>query len=161
MCVCSVERKAGNHQWRQLRVPVNQHRGYCCFQASHGSPWHHASFRLQCGKGGLRSYNTVTVLCLSAVWREMVAMQRRGTNVVVGADRAKLGAKELDVPSVLSRNRRQITAILVSLTVFVVLLSKCTCLQGSNHNFPVVPAEPVMPAVPAMSNTIPESMLCC
>lgn len=54
----------------------------------------------------------------------MVAMQRRGTNVVVGADRAKLGAKELDVPSVLSRNRRQITAVLASLTVFVVLLSE-------------------------------------
>lgn len=61
---------------------------------------------------------------VAAVWREMVAMQRRGTNVVVGADRAKLGAKELDVPSVLNRNRRQITAVLVSLTVFVVLLSE-------------------------------------
>ena len=70
-------------------------------------------------------------MCVSVVWREMVAMQRRGTNVVVGADRAKLGAKELDVPSVLSRNRRQITAILLSLTVFVVLLSKFAGLKPS------------------------------
>lgn len=54
----------------------------------------------------------------------MVAMQRRGTNVVVGGDRQKLGAKELDVPAVVKRNRKQITAILVSLTVFAVLLSK-------------------------------------
>lgn len=59
----------------------------------------------------------------NTVWREMVAMQRRGTNVVVGGDRQKLGAKELDVPAVVKRNRKQITAILVSLTVFAVLLN--------------------------------------
>lgn len=51
-------------------------------------------------------------------------MQRRGTNVVVGDDRQKLGAKELSLTSVVSRNRKQITAVLASLTVFAVLLSK-------------------------------------
>ena len=51
-------------------------------------------------------------------------MQRRGTNVVVGEDRHRLGAKELDVLSVVKRNRKQITAVLVSSTVFVILLSK-------------------------------------
>lgn len=61
---------------------------------------------------------------VNAVWREMVAMQRRGTNVVVGEDRQKLGAKELHVTSVVKRNRKQLTAVLVSLTVFAILLSK-------------------------------------
>ena len=59
-------------------------------------------------------------------------MQRRGTNVVVGGDRQKLGAKELDVSAVVKRNRKQITAVLVSLTVFAILLSKllqCMDLQ--------------------------------
>lgn len=51
-------------------------------------------------------------------------MQRRGTNVVVGADRAQLGAKELNMASVLQRNKKQITAVLASLTVLAVLLSK-------------------------------------
>ena len=54
----------------------------------------------------------------------MVAMQRRGTNVVVGGDRQKLGAKELDVSAVVKRNRKQITSVLASLTVFAVLLSE-------------------------------------
>ena len=54
----------------------------------------------------------------------MVAMQRRGTNVVVGPDRAKLGAKELNMTSVVKRNKKQITAVLASLTVLAVLLSK-------------------------------------
>ena len=51
-------------------------------------------------------------------------MQRRGTNVVVGGDRQKLGATELDMSAVVKRNKKQITAVLVSLTVFAVLLSK-------------------------------------
>lgn len=51
-------------------------------------------------------------------------MQRRGTNVVVGEDRQKLGAKELHVTSVVKRNRKQLTAVLVSLTVFAILLSE-------------------------------------
>lgn len=59
----------------------------------------------------------------NTVWREMVAMQRRGTNVVVGPDRAKLGAKELNMGSVLKRNKKQITAVLASLTVLAVLLN--------------------------------------
>ena len=63
-------------------------------------------------------------LSARVVWREMVAMQRRGTNVVIGGDRQKLGAKELDLTSVVKRNKKQITAVLVSLTVFAVLLSK-------------------------------------
>lgn len=59
-------------------------------------------------------------------------MQRRGTNVVVGEDRQKLGAKELHVTSVVKRNRKQLTAVLVSLTVFAILLSKlCHCLDFS------------------------------
>lgn len=61
-----------------------------------------------------------------------MAMQRRGTNVVVGGDRQKLGAKELDLTAVVKRNKKQITAVLVSLTVFAVLLSKCSSnLYGS------------------------------
>ncbi len=59
-----------------------------------------------------------------AVWRDMVAMQRRGTNVVIGGDRQKLGARELDLTSVVKRNKKQITAVLISLTAFAVLLSK-------------------------------------
>lgn len=76
--------------------------------------------------GILRTYVALylTTFVVDAVWREMVAMQRRGTNVVVGGDRQKLGAKELDISAVLKRNRKQITAVLVSLTVFAVLLSK-------------------------------------
>ena len=62
--------------------------------------------------------------CLLAVWREMVAMQRRGTNVVIGGDRQKLGARQLDPRAVINRNKKQITAVLVSLTVFAILLSK-------------------------------------
>ena len=59
-------------------------------------------------------------------------MQRRGTNVVVGEDRQKLGAKELHVTSVVKRNRKQLTAVLVSLTVFAILLSKrCHHLDSS------------------------------
>ena len=74
------------------------------------------------------------IVCFAAVWREMVAMQRRGTNVVVGEDRQKLGAKELHVTSVVKRNRKQITAVLISLTVFAILLSKCLDLsKGPCH----------------------------
>ena len=71
--------------------------------------------------------------CDVAVWREMVAMQRRGTNVVVGGDRQKLGAKELDVSAVVKRNRKQITAVLASLTVFAVLLSKSPACQSNSQ----------------------------
>ncbi len=53
-----------------------------------------------------------------------MAMQRRGTNVVIGGDRQKLGARELDLTSVVKRNKKQITAVLISLTAFAVLLSK-------------------------------------
>ena len=63
-------------------------------------------------------------LSARAVWRDMVAMQRRGTNVVIGGDRQKLGARELDLTSVVKRNKKQITAVLISLTAFAVLLSK-------------------------------------
>lgn len=59
-------------------------------------------------------------------------MQRRGTNVVVGDDRQKLGAKELSLTSVVSRNRKQITAVLASLTVFAVLLSKPSAPSASS-----------------------------
>ncbi|KAL0044951.1 hypothetical protein WJX82_003051 [Trebouxia sp. C0006] len=59
----------------------------------------------------------------NTVWRDMVAMQRRGTNVVIGGDRQKLGARELDLTSVVKRNKKQITAVLISLTAFAVLLN--------------------------------------
>ena len=75
-----------------------------------------------------------------AVWRDMVAMQRRGTNVVIGGDRQKLGARELDLTSVVKRNKKQITAVLISLTAFAVLLSKLfkVSLLAMEHNVSVV-----------------------
>ncbi len=79
---------------------------------------------LCCGKQLSREHKRFWYLMVSAVWRDMVAMQRRGTNVVIGGDRQKLGARELDLTSVVKRNKKQITAVLISLTAFAVLLSK-------------------------------------
>ena len=92
--------------------------------------------------------HTKLTTLLPAVWREMVAMQRRGTNVVVGSNRAKLGAAELDMASVVKRNKKQITSVLASLSVLAVLLSKphqispnllvkvCPCVDGI-QKFPI------------------------
>ena len=91
-------------------------------------------------------------------------MQRRGTNVVIGGDRQKLGARELDLTSVVKRNKKQITAVLISLTAFAVLLSKLhylsrfawlwarTCQHWlllsvhGNSCYPPLPAPPPFPS---------------